>query len=82
LLQEQYKLDPNSSSPYEINEEMAEIAKDVGVDFYDPREDAISWREKTGELHLPKDGHFNKNGHLFMGTKVAEFMMDNNLIKN
>jgi len=80
LLQEQYKLDPNSSSPYEINEKMAEIAKDVGVDFYDPREDAISWREKTGELHLPKDGHFNKNGHLFMGTKVAEFILDNELL--
>lgn len=77
-----YKLDTNSSSPYEINDVMAKIAEDLNIDFYDPRLDAIDWKVKLGDLHYPKDAHFNKNGNLFMGTKVAEFIVENDLISD
>lgn len=75
-----YKLDPSSSSPYVINEVIAQIAKDLKISFYDPREDATLWRRQKGDLHFEQDAHFNENGHLFMGTKVAEFILDNKLI--
>lgn len=79
-LRDLYKLDPASSSPYEINEVIAQIAQDLKINFYDPREDAVAWRSQKGDLHFEADAHFNQNGHLFMGTKVAEFVLKNKLI--
>lgn len=80
LLRDLYKLDPETSSPYEINEVMGQITSDLGIDFYDPRLAAVEWKEKYGDLHLEKDGHFNKNGHEFMGTKVGEYILEKRLI--
>lgn len=77
-----YKLDPAASSPYQINDVMAKIAEDLGILFYDPRLDAIEWKEDRGDLHLAQDGHFNKNGNLFMGTNVADFILDEGLISD
>lgn len=79
-LRDLYKLDPAASSPYEINEVMGKIAKDLGIFFYDPRLDAIDWTNSFGILHFPKDAHFDKNGNLFMGTKVAESILDRGLV--
>lgn len=76
-----YNLDPKSSSPFEINKVIGKIAKDIGAYFYDPRLAAIEWKEKTGDLHWPIDAHFNVNGNLFMGTKVAEFIVKEGLIE-
>lgn len=70
-----YKLDPANSSPYQINEVIAGIASDLGVDFYDPRLDAIEWREQKGDLHYELDAHFNVNGNKFMGEKVADYLV-------
>lgn len=75
-----YELDPAASSPYEINEVMARICRKAGVTYYDLREEAIRWREQYGILHYVRDAHFNRNGHLFMGTKVAEYILDKNLL--
>lgn len=80
-LQKQYSLNPDSSSPYEINEVLAKIVKDLEIIFYDPRLEAISWREKNGDLHFPIDAHFNKNGNIFMGTNVADFIIKNKIIE-
>ncbi len=79
-LRQLYKLDPATSSPYEINGVMEKIAKDEGILFHDPRLEAIAWYQETGDLHWPKDAHFNANGNLFMGTKVAEFILENDLL--
>ncbi len=76
-----YKLDPTTSSAYEINEVVSRMAFDLGINIHDPREEAIEWREEKGDLHYEGDAHFNENGHLFMGTKVAEFILANELIK-
>lgn len=76
-----YKLSRENSSPYIINEVIAQIAREAAVDFYDGRLDAIKWKNNRGILHLPQDSHFNKNGNLFMGEKTAEFIIKNNLIK-
>ncbi len=81
ILQKTYNLDPQNSSPYEINEVLAKIAVDLGILFYDPRLDAISWMKENGDLHLKADGHFNKNGNLFMGIKVAEFIENAGSVK-
>lgn len=77
-----YRLDPNSSSAYEINEVMAKIADEAQINFYDPRLAAIEWKESHGDLHFAKDAHFNKNGHLFMGEVVAEYILRGGLIDN
>lgn len=75
LLSDLYKLDPDTSSPYEINEVLASITASLGINFYDPRLDAIEWREQMGDLHFEEDAHFNINGNEFMGTKVAEYIL-------
>lgn len=80
-LRDLYKLDPDTSSPYEINEVLAGIAASLGINFYDPRLDAIEWRRERGDLHFEDDAHFNINGNEFMGTKVAEYMLENRLIQ-
>ena len=80
LLRNLYRLDPDQSSAYQINEVMSLIARELAIDFYDGRLDAITWRNESGDLHYSRDAHFNKNGHLFMGTKVAEFILEKNLI--
>lgn len=69
-----YKLDPATSSSYEINEVLGQIASELGINFYDGRLDAAVWRAERGDLHLKVDSHYNRNGHIFMGTKVAEFI--------
>ncbi len=80
-LRDLYHLDPATSSPYEINEVMGKIASDAGITYYDDRIDAINWRSEKGDLHFPIDAHFNPNGHLFMGIKVAEFILNNHLLE-
>ncbi|MBI2012509.1 hypothetical protein HYS90_01115, partial [Candidatus Curtissbacteria bacterium] len=80
FLRETYKLNPDTSSPYEINEVMAKIAAEEGITFYDPRLDAIEWRKEKGILHFPKNAHFNVNGNLFMGTKVAEYILETGIV--
>lgn len=75
-----YKLDLGTSSPYEINEVIGKFAQEEGIDFYDPRLDAIKWKDERGDLHFLRDAHFNINGNLFMGTKVAEFILDKELV--
>ena len=79
-LRDLYHLDAGNSSSYEINEVLAGIVASFGVDFYDPRLDAIEWRNRRGDLHFEQDAHFNENGNEFMGTKVAEYILGNNLI--
>lgn len=79
-LKEQYHLTDENASPYQINEVMGAIAKDLGVPYHDGRLEAIDWEKRTGILHFPVDGHFNVNGNLFMGTKVADFILDAKLI--
>ncbi|MBI2327055.1 SGNH/GDSL hydrolase family protein [Candidatus Curtissbacteria bacterium] len=79
-LQKTYKLDPNSSSAFEINEVLSEAAKDLEINFYDPRLDGLEWKNQNGDLHFALDAHYSKNGNLFMGTKVAEFILNNKLI--
>ncbi|MDP2632128.1 MAG: SGNH/GDSL hydrolase family protein [Candidatus Curtissbacteria bacterium] len=76
----QYHLDENTSSPYQINEKMGEITGELGIDFYDPRLEGIDWYKKNGILHWPGDAHFNINGNLFMGTKVAEYIEKKSLL--
>lgn len=80
-LASQYKLDLATFSPYQINESLAVVARENSISFYDPRLDAIAWKKSTGILHFPKDGHFNQNGHEFMGQKVAEFITSHSLVK-
>ncbi len=80
-IRRQYHLDADSSSPYAINDRMGQITQDLGINFYDDRLDAIDWYKQTGILHWSSDAHFNNNGHLFMGTKVAEFIEKKKLIK-
>lgn len=75
-----YKLGPGFLS-YEINEVVGGIARELAISFYDPRLDAIEWRKKTGDLHYEYDAHFNVNGNLFMGTKMAEFIVKEGLIE-
>lgn len=79
LLADLYKLDPTSSTPHEINDVLAGIVLKLGINFYDPRADAIEWRWQRGDLHFREDAHFNVNGHEFMGTKVAEYILENKL---
>ena len=81
FLRDKYELDPDASSPHEINDKMGSIAQALEIDFYDPREDAIAWFEENGPLHLKVDAHFNKGGNLFMGSSVAEYIVENNLVK-
>lgn len=80
-LMDQYHLDPAVSSPYEINDVLAGFAREAGITVYDPREEAVAWTGDFGILHFRHDGHFNVNGNLFMGTKVADFILANDLIR-
>jgi hypothetical protein len=80
-LRDLYNLDPERSSPHEINDVLAGIAKSLGIDFYDPRLDAIEWRRTKGDLHFEQDAHFNQNGNEFMGIKVAEYILETGLIQ-
>lgn len=80
-LRDQYHLDKESSMAYQINEVLSQVTNEHGITLYDPRLDAIDWKEDNGILHFPIDGHFNQNGHVFMGEKVADFILSNNLIK-
>lgn len=80
LLADLYKLDPASSTPHEINDVLAEIVIKLRLNFYDPRADAIEWRRQRGDLHFEQDAHFNVNGHEFMGTKVAQYILENKLV--
>lgn len=80
FVRNQYHLDENTSSPYQINEKMGEITSDLGIDFYDPRLEGIEWYKKTGDLYWPHDAHFNINGNLFMGTKVADYIEKKKLV--
>jgi hypothetical protein len=80
VIKEQYQLTDEIASPYEINDVMGRIAKDAGIYFHDGRLEAIEWERRYGLLHFVKDGHFNKNGNLFMGTKVADFIVGNKII--
>jgi len=80
FLQQRYNLDLTTSAPYEINVMMGKISNDLNILFYDPRLDAIEWTNNYGILHYPKDAHFNKNGNLFMGTKVARYILERKLI--
>lgn len=75
-----YKLDRQTSSPHIINDVLADIARQLGIAFYDPWEDAIAWRGQYRDLHFEQDAHFNENGHLFMGTVVAQYILDSKLI--
>ena len=75
----QYKLDPENSSPQEINEVLGQIAKNADIYFYDPRLDAINWFGEKGSLYLKSDRHFNTNGNKFMGESVANFILENKL---
>lgn len=76
-----YHLDPANSSPVEINKVLGEILSENSIDFYDPTEAAIAWYKEKGDLHYRRDAHFNKNGHLFMGEKVADFLIKEEIIK-
>lgn len=76
----QYNLNPSESSADEINKVIGEIAKETNIDFYDPRIDALNWVKNNGIIHFPKDSHFNLIGHKFMGEKVADFILRNNLV--
>lgn len=76
-----YKLDPATSSEGEINEVLAGIAKRLDIPFYDPRLDAVEWKQLRGDLHFEADAHYNKLGNEFMGTAVAEFILASDLIK-
>ena len=80
-IRKQYHLDLDTSSSYQINEKMDQIVRDLGVDYYDPMLEAIDWLGENGDLHWPIDAHFNVNGNLFMGTKVAEYIEANKLVK-
>lgn len=80
-LRDLYKLDPDSSSSHEINEVLAETSATLGIDFYDPRLAAIEWRSRRGDLHFEKDAHFNINGNEFMGTKVADYILENDYLE-
>ena len=80
-LRNQYHLDKESSMAYQINEVLSQMTNESGVTFYDPRLDATNWKEDKGILHFPVDGHFNQNGHIFMGEKVADFILSNNLVE-
>ncbi|MBI2598679.1 SGNH/GDSL hydrolase family protein [Candidatus Curtissbacteria bacterium] len=80
-LMDQYHLDPAVSSPQEINDVLAGFAREAGITVYDPREEAVAWTGDFGILHFRHDGHFNVNGNLFMGTKVADFILANDLIR-
>lgn len=81
FIRNRYHLDADTASPQVINERIGQISKDLGIDFYDLRLDAIDWYKRTGNLHYPIDAHFNVNGHLFMGTKLAEFIEEKRLIR-
>lgn len=78
-LRDLYKL-PTDSTSFEINTDLAEFAKQENIKFYSPRDDAILWQGQNGIIHFPQDGHYNENGTLFMGTSVAKFILDNDLV--
>ena len=80
-LRNQYHLDKESSTAYQINEVLSQVTDEYGITFYDPRLDATNWKEDKGILHFPIDGHLNQNGHMFMGEKVADFILGSNLIE-
>lgn len=80
FIRNKYKLDPATSSPHQINDVLGQFAKEANINFYDPREDAIIWHSEKGILHWEQDAHFNINGNLFMGTKVADFIIENKII--
>lgn len=80
-LRDNFKLDPNASFPFEINEVLKGILQEKSINFYDPREDALLWYQEKGDLHWEHDAHFSVNGNLFMGTKVSEYIIKNELIK-
>lgn len=76
-----YKLDPATSSEGEINEVLSGITKRLDISFYDPRLDAVEWKQLRGDLHFEADAHYNRLGNEFMGTAVAEFILAGDLIK-
>lgn len=80
-LRQQYFLTDSDASPYQINDVMGKITKELNVFYYDDRLDAVDWTKKYGILHLPIDAHFNINGNRFMGTKTADFIIANKLFQ-
>jgi len=48
---------------------MARIAKDLGVDFYDGRLDAVFWGQKRGEQKR-QFVYGNKGGGVYSGESV------------
>lgn len=79
-LRDQYKLDPATSSDHEINDVLEGFGKERGITIYDGREDAIAWVKEKGIIHWKADSHYNINGNLFMGTKLADFIINQKLV--
>lgn len=78
-LKNQYGI-PSDSVTNQMNLTLGEIANRLNIPFYDSRDDALLWVEQNGRIHLQLDGHYNKGGHLFMGTKVADYILSHDLL--
>lgn len=77
----EYHLSPEEASPFEHVRVLSSFLRAKSIDFYDSSLDVIDWNKQKGDIHFGRDAHYNQNGHIFMGEKMAEFMIEKEIIK-